>query len=410
MTYPTFSRPFVRHRRVLLAGAVSALALTSSSCADSQDASDSANRSTRIDSAGVELVAIPATERAFPDSLQEVLRIEPADSGLGAFGSFAPGAVASNGVDRLYVLAADDAQIVAFDDLGTPLARFGRRGGGPGEFEYGDGLVVSADGSVGVYDFAKNALLRFDANGAILSPVSPPRDSAGSPGAPVIPSGESLLFHRRLQKNDSVFRSLVVAAGPDTSVLASLTNHVTANVAFESCPVRMMGMEPYFSPTMTVAIAPSGGWVVQRGAEWRVETYNGTRLTRVLTRALPARPTTVDLLERELSGGLEIRFGNGSCKIPTSEAATAIGMAPSVPALRRVAVAPDGTVWAERFEAWQDEQRVDVISAQGELLGTIAGRGAPLAFLRDGRVVYGETDEDTGLMTLVILRVPNAGW
>ncbi len=124
--------------------AAAALCLAAA-CTTSDGAGPNALAPVITDSAGVTVVAIAETEQPFPDSLEEVLRIVPADSGLGAFESVWPDGVASNGRDRIYPLARDDAQIVSFDDQGTPLARWGRRGSGPGEFEYGNGLVVDTE-------------------------------------------------------------------------------------------------------------------------------------------------------------------------------------------------------------------------------------------------------------------------
>lgn len=377
-----------------------------------RDSAGSASSDVAIatDSAGVQMLALSATDRPFPDSLVEVQRITPADSGMGAFVGAWSGSVASNGVDRLYVLARDDAQIVVFDDQGVALERWGRRGGGPGELEFPDGLLVNDDGSVEVYDFTRTAFVRFAADGAVL-PLRPlPRDSMGSPNSTGRAAGESFVFSRRRQANDSSTTDYVLTTATDTTLLASLTVKVTPDVAFETCPVRLSGMEPYFSPTMNVARAPDR-WAVLKGPTWRVEWYDGARLASVWTRPSEApRPSSLALLEQELAQGFQLRFGSESCKVPTSEVATAIGMAQTHPALRRIAVAPDGTVWAERYEPQTATQRVDVIAPDGRYRGTIEGRGAPMAFLQGGRVVYSEEDELTGIVELVVLRVSGAGW
>jgi hypothetical protein len=104
----------------------------------------------------------------------------------------------------------------------------------------------------------------------------------------------------------------------------------------------------------------------------------------VWTRNLPARPSTTALLEAELEEGVTLRAGDRTCTVPVAEAAAARGMAPVLPALCRVAVAPDGSVWAERWELRALTQHVDVLEADGTLRGTLSGCGAPLGFLRGG--------------------------
>lgn len=379
-------------------------------CGDDAERSVERDIAVATDSAGVEMLALSATDHPFPDSLVEVQRITPADSGLGAFVGAWAGSVATNGVDRIYVLARDDAQIVVFDDQGTPLARWGRRGGGPGELEFADGLLVNDDGTVEVYDFARTAFVRFAPDGTVLPTRSLPRDSMGSPNSTARAAGEAFVFSRRRQVSDSATTDYVLTTASDTTLLATQTVKVTPNVAFQSCLVRLSGMEPYFSPVMSLARAPDR-WAVQKGETRRVEWYDGPRLASVWSRPSAApRPSTIALLEQELAQGFQLRFGTESCTVPTEEVATAIGMAEYLPALRRIAVAPDGTLWAERYEPKQATPRVDVIAPDGRYLGTIDGRGAPMAFLRGGRAIYTEEDDQTGIVELVVLQLPGAAW
>ena len=390
------------------ATAVLLLLLAAACNAPSSDAT--AERTVTTDSAGVRRREIPATERPLDSALVEVARIAPADSGPASFDALRPGNVATNAVDRLYVLVTDESRIAVFDDGGALQASWGRRGGGPGEIGFGDDLTVDADGTVWLFDYQQGAFVRFDSAGAPLPIVRVPNDSAGSAEAPLFVTPDGVAFVRRRQEDDSVHRALLLATATDTATLRPQAQFVTRDVSFPSCPMlRMSGLPPYFSPDLTVVRTPRGV-AIQPDGTWRVEWYEGARLTEVWTRALPPRASDATLLAAEIDGALTLRFGDNSCTVPPEEAGAARGVVATLPALRRIAVAPDGSLWAERWEARSASPRVDVLSPDGTLRGTITGRGAPLGFLRGGRVVYAETDPATELASLVIYRVRDAAW
>jgi hypothetical protein len=395
------------HQSLRFAAAV--LAATLLAACGPNDAAPADSATVVTDSAGVRMHTLPALDRAFTDTLEEVTRIEPADAGPGAFGAVYASNVATNGVDRIYVLNDEESSVAVFDDTGTPLATFGRRGGGPGEIGVGADLSVEPDGTLAVYDYARSAYVRFDTAGQPL-PLRPlPRDTAWSPDAMARALPEGFVFATRRLRTDSLTRGLRFASGSDTSMLVTQTIGVTMDVSFGSCPVRMRGIPPYFATEFHFAASPSG-LAVMRDGGWRVEWYRDGRLTDAWTRPVPARAASLALLEREAGEGLTIRFNNETCTTPLAEAAESRGMAAVLPALRRLAVAPDGSLWAERWEPAQDTQRVDVIAPDGTYRGTLRGRGAPLGFLRGGRVLYAETDTLTDLQSLVVLHVPGATW
>lgn len=377
-------------------------------CGPGERASDDVATVTS-DSAGVRMHSLPAVDQAFAGGLEEVARIAPADEGPGAFGALYAGNVTTNGADRIYILNDEESVIAVFDEAGTARSPRGRRGGGPGEIGMGADLSVEPDGTLAVYDYARSAYVRFDTAGSALPLRQLPRDTVWSPDAEarVLPNG--FVFATRRLENDSLTRGLRLVSGTDTTTLVTQTIAVTMDVSFGSCPVRMRGLPPYFATEFGFEPSPTG-LAVMRSHAWRVEWYRDGRLAEVWSRPLAERASSLDILAREAGKGLTIRFNDQSCTTPLAEAATSRGMAPTIPALRRIAVAPDGTLWAERWEPVDDTQRVDVIASDGRYLGTISGRGAPLGFLRGGRVLYAEQDTVTDLQSLVVLRVRDAGW
>ena len=378
-------------------------------CDASSDATTTA-RTTTVDSAGVRWRTIPSAEQVLDSVLTEVVRITPADSGVASFGALYHGNVATNDADRVYVFHNDDSRIVVFDDTGGALGAWGRRGAGPGEIGFGGDLSVGPDGAVWIFDYQQSAFVRFDTTGAPLPLLRLPDDSVGTSESPVraVPGG--LAFVSRTMEGDSIRRTLRFATERDTASLATQSELVKRDVAFPSCPMlRLSGLPPYFSPELSTARTPRG-IAALRTAAWRVDWYEGARLVEVWTRDVPARTPDAALLEAEVDGTLTFQFGSNRCTVPAQEAGDVRGMAATVPALRRIAVAPDGTLWAERWEPTSATQRVDVLQPDGTLLGTIVGRGAPLGFLRNGRVLYADTDPDTEVQSLVVFSVRGATW
>jgi DNA-binding beta-propeller fold protein YncE len=77
--------------------------------------------------------------------------------------------------ERLYVVDTMACRVVVFDRAGREVARFGRRGVGPGEFNSPTYITVAPNGAVGVSDS-----LNFRVQ--ILGPDGTPRASFGQPG------------------------------------------------------------------------------------------------------------------------------------------------------------------------------------------------------------------------------------
>ena len=67
--------------------------------------------------------------------------------------------------DKLFVADSQRHQIVLFDVSGKFISKFGRRGSGPGEFNFPTHISVDAAGSVYVTDSLNDRIQVFDANG-----------------------------------------------------------------------------------------------------------------------------------------------------------------------------------------------------------------------------------------------------
>ena len=81
----------------------------------------------------------------------------------------------------------------------------------------------------------------------------------------------------------------------------------------------------------------------------------------------------------------------------------------TIPALRGLRVTPSGKLLVERTgENVGDPGPVDVITAEGQYLGTFRGVGLPAAVSRGGLAAYVEYDEDE-VARVIVRRLPE-GW
>lgn len=72
---------------------------------------------------------------------------------------------------RIYIIGEPIESVLVFDSIGRFLTRIGRPGSGPGEFERGSSLVVTADGEFSVLDRGRSVILSFDYTGRLRSEV-----------------------------------------------------------------------------------------------------------------------------------------------------------------------------------------------------------------------------------------------
>lgn len=85
-----------------------------------------------------------------------------------------------------------------------------------------------------------------------------------------------------------------------------------------------------------------------------------------------------------------------------------IGIADFLPAIERVTLAWDGSLWVQRYSLEQGQRGVDVFEPTGTYVGTLAPDfPMPLAFMPDGALLFPERDE-LGVERLVVAMVSKA--
>jgi hypothetical protein len=169
--------------------------------------------------------------------------------------------------------------------------------------------------------------------------------------------------------------------------------------------VRISGLSSLFAPSL-LWDADAGRLAAVTTPAYEIDLYDDAGMVARLRRDIPLLPATRELAIQEVGEKFEVQFGGGgSCVAEPPKVVDERGFAEWIPAIRRVRIAPDGTVWVQRFAVKGDPAPTDLISAEGEYLGTLPDDAPyPVAFFPDGRIITVEKD-DLDLDHVVVYRV-----
>jgi len=219
-----------------------------------------------VDSAGVTIASGPLTDRAAPWRVTSLQRLAPDDADSPLHLVRVPTFVAVDSAGRIFVHNEATEQIEVYNQGGQFLATRGRKGGGPGEYQYVGSLDVRPDGTLLVVDDGKTAIVSFGPDGAVL----PQRSFAalGYAYGGIAYLGDTAVFYGRERDADGrpVHAIRWVAADRDTT-LATLRPATLGQAKFQ-CPTSTLtlnGSELLFTPNSS---GPSG----QARWPWPLET------------------------------------------------------------------------------------------------------------------------------------------
>lgn len=382
----------VRRRPARRVGGIAPLLVVALACAGG-DGPAAARTAVHTDSAGIDIAANDSVDRPLAWRFEERFAVGGAESGPEAFYGVSARGVGVDTLGRLYILDAGNHRVVVVDSAGQVVRTQGAQGGGPGELEFPAFLAVRPDGEVGVYDYARGGLVRFAPDGAPL-PLERVTAEGGPPPDAMRWVDGGLLLARTDYGDDRVRDELLVRRGEAETVLATTESPSPPMHTFRSCGGRLaMRLPPLFQPQMTWS-ERDGRIVAATNAAYTLDVYDGDRRVASVRRSLPPRASSEELARRELGEGMKVRFGGGDCTVDPAEVIEARGLAPVLPAVRTVVVAPDGTVWVERGRLKDEPPLIDVFDRSGDYLGTLpAGSPMPAAFQANGDLVAIVTDE-----------------
>jgi hypothetical protein len=291
-------------------------------------------------------------------------------------------------------------RVVVFDDGGRHVRTLSRRGGGPGELQWPQAIVIEASGNLAITDIGHRGLVRVTAAGEPLEH----RVLEDWWGGEIARFGDSVVVQKQVGAvNGSSSHELHVLDDGGGRAL----------VAFPATPmrpvdlgcVRISGMPRLFAPSLTWATGGSRA-AVAGTASYEIEIHEPVGLVARVRRDLPPRAATRELAIQEVGEEFTVAFGSGGgCSAEPGKVVDERGFADVIPADRRVAIGPDGTLWVLRYAVRGDPAPLDVFADDGEYLGTLPPESPfPEAFFPDGRVIAMEKD-DLDLDHVVIYRV-----
>ena len=397
--------------RTLRTAALVASPLVVACGACSSESGGAGREVTRTDSAGVEIVTSPPTDRPLGWSFETVARMGGSETGPDGFTSVGIATFGADAAGNLYVLDGHTSRVVVFTPDGSFLRELGREGSGPGELQFPIGLSVSPSGISSVFDIGKRALVEFGPGGETLPQVAFPHST--EPGVE--------RFFQRTDGGYIVAKGFGGGEGSRDVALVSWSDDVATpdTVSYIRLPLptpelAMFGcvglaLQPFFAPLMQWAATPDA-IAAFASSRYAIEIYrpDGAHV-RSVRRGVAPREATPALALAEAGDVLTIRTGAGSCEVSGEDFVEGRGFADVVPAVRNAILAPGGELWVERWEpGTREDERygpIDVFDPTGAYLGTLPeGTSLPLAILADDRVVVSEKDA-LDVERLVVLRI-----
>lgn len=385
------------------------------------------------------VVRLPERDRPLAGTPAQVFAIGRADGAAHeTFGIVA--GVAFDAQDNLYVLDRQSARIMVYDRTGRFIRQIGSQGEGPGELMVPTQLAVGGDGTVIVSDAGRPGYSLFRPDGTFIrnvvmenwrpglsggigwhprggvvatyrEPLGPPRQGSSTTTQTVLP----LLFQplaggepTRLYNIPQAIRVEQQSSGP---------NQVNVR----------MSPPPAFSPAVLFGVIPNGQMALSFTSGYTVRILDASGQTvRYLQRPVRARLTTDADRERARQQRREaIATGRGMIRIQSGGGGGGGGrpapgrnpqemermlremeFADTIPALQGLRVAPSGKLWVERTAPVIGEPGpIDLVTPEGQYLGTITGSRLPDAISRSGLAVYIERDEND-VERVVVRRLP----
>lgn len=374
---PTTTREM--RRRPLASAALLALAACGGGASPAADGGGDAGFAVR-DSAGVRIAE--STAAAWREG--EGWRVEAAPS-VDLGGEEADEAQQFGGVSD--ALRLSDGTVVVADELarelrwfaadGSPRARAGRKGSGPGEFTDIHRLFLLPGDTIGAWDANASRLTRFDARGRMADVLTlRPLPDVPSDLVGVLPDGSTVMlpaFTRAPAPGGDSLPYLHVPRGggrPDTLGSRPVGRQATLQAGAGGRTMQMVMPVP-LSPTTHAAVS---GDAVYLGDSGRGEVSLVTPDGRV--RALIRRPYTPEpVTEAEREAERRRLAGGDPSKPPSPTVRDLVAQIPfpdAKPAFAEMRVAPGGDVWLRAFTPPGEPQAWDVFGADGRLLGRVA--------------------------------------
>lgn len=159
-----------------------------------------------------------------------------------------PALVTADRGGRIYILDEANHSILVLDSLGTLIRSLGRRGDGPGEFQFPVALQLESDGTLAVVDLANAVLVRFDSSGR--SVAERPFAGLGPPLRRIRFSADAVRLDEGRLVSGQPTQRLLLVQNADTTILASTAQETKGEARF-GCGPTLRGIPFVFAPSLS---------------------------------------------------------------------------------------------------------------------------------------------------------------
>lgn len=339
----------------------------------------------------------------------------------------------------LYILDRDAGHVVLIDPAGSYVRTISNKGEGPGELGNPFGMVLLSGPRVAVFDFQKQGFQVFDRDGEFLESVSfDPQE--GMPGGRMYAMPDDRVL------SAGGIRIRMSGEGPEEpppgrplDLFGLDGGHETAYTAWEAPPPEredtqelqssggrmriQMQQSRAFEPELHVGVLSDGRIAVADSVGYRVKLVTPAgSVASTLERGVAPIEVTESIADAERARRLaELEegggpAGGGAVTITASRTGGSGGsvgidrdairnmmrdrvesmlFSDAIPVIERMAVDWNDRIWVQRSALPGEEGPTDVLTPDGQYLGTIGVEGMriPQAFGPDGLVAYIEQDE-----------------
>jgi hypothetical protein len=350
--------------------------------------------------------------------------------------------VAFDASDNLYVLDRQASRVMVYDRTGRFIRQIGKEGEGPGELMAPVQLAIAGDGTVVVNDMGRPGYSLFRPDGTFLRNVvleewmpSVISGMGWHPRGGIVAAFRQPMGQPRQGSTTQTLNVLPLLfqplAGGEPSRLYNIPQTIRVDQRSDApgqVNVRTRP-PPAFSPAILFGVIPTGQIALSftSGYTVRILDANGTTV-RYLQRPVRARLTTNADRERAREQRREnIASGRGMIRIergggggggggpapgrsPQELERTLAEMefADTIPALSGLRVAPSGKLWIGRTgPVIGGPGPIDLVTPEGQYLGTIMESVVPDAISRSGLAAYIERD-DNDVERIVVRRLPDS--
>lgn len=365
---------------------ITAFFLASAGCSAG---SSSESVDVRSDSAGIRIVDHNGPDRPLNWNFTRAWTVGGASDDRLPLPDLGVHQVAVGPAGHIAVLDEAGYRVLVFSPDGEFVRVIGREGGGPGELLSPSALAIEGDGTIAVYDYGKQALVRWRMDGEprqevrVAAPYWGPKlriNSSGSPIFTALGAGDAATSEQWLVEWDTDHERRI----------AHFRRMADRQADLSVCGFGELPMPPLFAPELNWDAA-AGRVAYNIDAAYRIDVVEAGRVVSSIRRDIPLRTVTEGMALKEAGDGFPIPLAN--CTVPPAVLVREQGYAAVVPSITELAMSPAGEIWVRRGSAGDEPRRADVYTRDGAYLGTLSANAPfPAAFLPDGLMIAIEPD------------------